>query len=96
MVADGHNPPMEIERVQKWVMTALMMTTAVIFAVGLALLAGQADRPGAKPGLLTIAAIVGIVAVAAARVIHQKSVLTPLLVLGVLPAALVGYLVLGR
>ena len=87
---------MEIERVQKWVMTALMMTTAVIFAVGLSLLAGQADRPGAKPGLLIIAAIVGIIAVAAARVIHQKSVFTPLLVLGAIPAALVGYLVLGR
>jgi len=88
--------PMEIERVQKWVMTALMMTTAVIFAVGLSLLAGQSDQPGAKPGLLIIAGIVGVIAVAAARVIHQKSVFTPLLVLGVIPAALVGYLVLGR
>ena len=87
---------MQIERVQKWVMTALMMTTAVIFASGLSLLAGQADRPGAKPGLLTIAAIVGVVAVAAARVIHEKSVLTPLLLLGVIPAAVFGYLVLGR
>jgi hypothetical protein len=87
---------MEIERVQKWVMTALMTTTAVIFAGGLALLAGEADRPGAKPGLLIIAGIVGILAVAAARVIHQKPVLTPLLALGVLPAAVVGYLVLGR
>jgi len=87
---------MEIERVQKWVMTALMMTTAVIFAVGLSLLAGNNDRAGAKPGLLTIAAVVGVLAVAAARVIHQKSVLTPLLVLGVLPAAIGGYLVLGR
>jgi len=87
---------MEIERVQKWVMTALMLTTAVIFAVGLSLLAGQADRAGAKPGLLIIASVVGVVAVAAARVIHQKSVLTPLLVLGVLPAVVVGFLVLGR
>jgi len=87
---------MEIERVQKWVMTALMMTTAVIFATGLALLAGQSDQPGAKPGLLTIAAVVGVIAVAAARVIHQKSVLTPLLALGVVPSAVVGYLVLGR
>ena len=87
---------MQIERVQKWVMTALMMTTAVIFASGLSLLAGQSEQPGAKPGLLTIAAVVGIVAVAAARVIHQKSVLTPLLLLGVIPAAVVGYLVLGR
>jgi hypothetical protein len=87
---------MEVERVQKWVMTALMMTTAVIFAVGLALLAGQADRAGAKPGLLIIAAAVGVMAVAAARVIHQRSVLTPLLLLGVLPAVVAGYLVVGR
>jgi len=87
---------MEVERVQKWVMTALMMTTAVIFAVGLALLAGQADRAGAKPGLLVIAAAVGVMAVAAARVIHQRSVLTPLLLLGVLPAVVAGYLVVGR
>jgi hypothetical protein len=86
---------MEIERVQRWVMTALMMTTAVIFATGLSLLSGQADRPGARPGLLAIAGIVGVLAVAAARVIHQKSVLTPLLALGLLPAAVGGYLV-GR
>jgi hypothetical protein len=95
-VVTRHNLHMQIERVQKWVMTALMMTTAVIFASGLSLLAGQADRPGAKPGLLTIAAIVGIIAVAAARVIHQKSVLTPLLLLGVIPAAVLGYFVVGR
>lgn len=87
---------MEIERVQKWVMSALMLTTAVIFAVGLSLLAGHNDRPGAKPGLLIIAAVVGILAVAAARVIHQKSVLTPLLLVGVLPAAVGWYFVIGR
>ena len=87
---------MEIERVQKWVMTALMLTTAVIFATGLALLAGQSDQAGAKPGLLTIAGVVGVIAVAAARVIHQKSVLTPWLALGIIPSAVVGYLVLGR
>ena len=81
---------------QKWVMTALMMTTAVIFASGLSLLAGQADRRGAKPGLLIIAAVVGVLAVAAARVIHQKPVLTPWLLLGVIPASLGGYVVLGR
>ena len=87
---------MEIDRVQKWVMTALMMTTAVIFAVGLALLAGQAERAGAKPGLLAIAAVVGILAVAAARVIHQKPVVSPLLLLGVIPAAFGWYFVMDR
>lgn len=87
---------MEIERVQKWVMSALMLTTAVIFATGLALLSEHAKGAGAKPGLLTIAAVVGVIAVAAARVIHQKSALTPLLLVGVLPALVAGSFVVGR
>jgi hypothetical protein len=87
---------MQVERVQKWVMSALLLTTATIFAVGLALLAGQAERPGAKPGLLTIAAVVGLLAMGAVRIIHEKAVLTPWLLLGVLPAAFGAYFVLGR
>jgi hypothetical protein len=82
---------MKVERVQEWVMSALMMTTAVIFATGLALLAGHSDRPGAKPGLLIIAGVVGIAAAAAARVIHEKSPVSPWLLLGVVPAT-VGWL----
>jgi hypothetical protein len=78
---------MKVERVQKTVMSALMATTAVIFATGLALLAGSADRPGAKPGLLIIAGIVGIAATAATRFIHDKSPISPWLVVGVVPAA---------
>jgi FtsH-binding integral membrane protein len=87
---------MEIDRVQKWVMSALMLTTAVIFAVGLALLAANNDRPGAKPGLLIIAGAVGLLAFGAARVIHQKSVVSPWLLVGVLPAAVGWYFVLVR
>ena len=87
---------MDVERVQMWVMTSLMMTTAVIFAAGLALLAGNNDRAGAKPGLMIIAGVVGVLAVAAARLIHQKSVLTPLLLLGVLPALIGGIVVFSR
>jgi hypothetical protein len=82
---------MKIERVQKTVMSALMGTTAVIFATGLALLAGHTDRAGAKPGLLMIAGVVGVAAVAATRVIHDKTPLSAWLLLGVLPAA-VGWL----
>lgn len=78
---------MKVERVQKWVMSALMMTTAVIFATGLALLAGHSERAGAKPGLLIIAAVVGIAAMAAGRFIHDKSPISLWLVIGVIPAA---------
>lgn len=87
---------MEIERVQRWVMSAVVLTTATIFATGISLLAGQSEQAGAEPGLLSIAAVVGVVAIAAVRVINQKSVLTPWLVLGVLPAVVVGYLAVVR
>lgn len=81
---------------QKWVMSAVVLTTATIFATGISLLAGQSEQPGAEPGLLSIAAVVGIVAIAAVRVINQKAVLTPWLVLGPVPAAVVGYFVFVR
>lgn len=84
---------MQVERVQKWVMSALVLTTATIFATGISLLAGRSEQAGAEPGLLTIAAVVGVVAMAAVRVINQKPVLTPWLVLGLLPALVVGYFV---
>lgn len=83
---------MEIERVQKWVMTALLLTVAAIFAGGLCVLAGTVeDRGGAKPGLLVIAALVGLFAMVGARIIHGASVATLWLVLGLLPAAIGWY-----
>jgi len=81
---------MDVERVQKWVMSAVVLTTATIFASGLSLLAGQSQQAGAEPGLLGIAAVVGVVAIAAVRLINEKSVLTPWLLLGLIPAAVVG------
>ena len=87
---------MQIEHVQRWVQTGLLVTTAVIFAGGLALLAGSvADKGGAKPGLLIISAIVGVLAMAGARLIHQRSVLSPVLLLGLVPAAIGWYFVIG-
>jgi hypothetical protein len=84
----------EIERVQKWVMTALLLTVAAIFAGGLCVLAGTVeDRGGAKPGLLVIAAMVGLFSMVGARIIHGKSVASVWLVLGLLPAA-VGWFIL--
>ena len=81
---------MQVERVQKWVMSALLLTTATIFAGGLSVLAGSADRAGAKPGLLVIAGVVGLMAMAGVRIINQKRVASPWLLLGLLPS-LVGW-----
>ncbi len=77
---------MEVERVQKWVMSALLLVTSLIFSGGLAFLAGAAERPGAKPGLLVISAAVGVLALVGVRVINRKSIVTPWLLLGLLPA----------
>lgn len=71
-------------------MSALLLTTATIFAGGLSVLAGSADRAGAKPGLLVIAGVVGLMAMAGVRVINEKSVASPWLLLGLLPS-LVGW-----
>jgi hypothetical protein len=86
----------EVERVQKWVMSALLMVTALILATGLALLAGTVDRAGAKPGLLIIAAVVGLIAMAGVRIINAKRLATPWLLVGLLPAAFGWYWLLGR
>jgi hypothetical protein len=80
----------QVERVQRWVASALMLTVCTLFATGMAILSGTVDRPGARPGLLIISCVVGLMAMAGVRVINQRSVLTPWLLLAFLPAAVVG------
>ncbi len=81
---------MEVERVQRWVASALVLTVATLFATGMAILSGTVDRAGAKPGLLIISGVVGLMAMAGVRAINVKRILTPWLLLGVLPAVVVG------
>jgi hypothetical protein len=80
---------MSMGSVQRWVMSALAVTTIAHFSGGLVLAAIFLDttRPGAQIGLDVIAAVVGVLGVAAGFVIHQKNPLTPWLVLGLIPAA---------
>jgi hypothetical protein len=82
---------MQVERVQRWVMSGLLLTTATVFAGGLTVLAGSVDRAGAKPGLLVIAGVVGLMAMSGVRVINQLPVLSPWLLVGLLPAAVGSY-----
>jgi hypothetical protein len=79
---------MEVERVQRWVMSALLVTVLFIFGGGMALLSGYSEQPGARPALLVVSGVVGLLAVLGVRVIHAKSLLTPWLVAGFLPALL--------
>jgi hypothetical protein len=81
---------MEVERVQRWVMSALLVTVCTLFATGMAILSGTVDRAGARPGLLIISGVVGLMAMAGMRAINVKRILTPWLLLGLLPAVIVG------
>jgi hypothetical protein len=80
-----------LTRVQQWVMSVLAVTTILHLSAGLVLAAHflPAERgDGARIGLDVIAAIFGVLAVAAGRAIHRRSVLSPWLVLGVLPGVI--------
>jgi hypothetical protein len=87
---------MAMGTVQRWVMSALAVTTIGHFAAGLVVAAVFMDgtEQVARIGLVVIAGVVGVLGVAAAFLIHQKSALTPWLVLGLLPLAVGLYFVL--
>jgi hypothetical protein len=89
-------PSMSMSSVQRWVMSVLAVTTIMHFAGGLVLAAVflETTRAGAQVGLCVIAGVVGVLGVAAGFLIHQKSVLTPWLVVGLLPAVVGLFLVL--
>lgn len=101
---DAPRPPRDtareaesLERVKRWVMSVLVVTTIAHLAVGLVIAAVMMDdpQPGARVGLCVIAGAFGVIGVALARVIHGRSPLTPWLVVGVLPTA-IGLWLLAR
>ncbi|MCB0897009.1 MAG: hypothetical protein KDB43_16835 [Nocardioidaceae bacterium] len=79
--------PMHLEPVQKWVLSVLAFVTIIHLSGGLVVAAiySPTDRPDARIGLNVLAAAFGVIAVAVFRAIHQKPLLSPWLLLGVLP-----------
>jgi hypothetical protein len=79
-----------LARVQKWVASVLAFTTIEHLALGfvLAALYVTPDNQGAQIGLCVIAGVTGMVGVAAAFAIHQKSVFTPWLLVGLVPGVI--------
>ena len=77
---------MGISQVQKWVLSILAVTTILHLAVGLTIAAVflDASRTDGRVGLNVIAGLVGVGAVAAFRGVHQKPMLSPWLLLGLL------------
>ena len=85
---------MSLTQVQKWVMSVLVVTTILHLVVGLvAAAAVVGDRPDAEIGLLLIAGAFGVLGIGAALAIHQRPLLSPWLLLGVVPAAIGTYFV---
>ncbi|MEJ7833652.1 MAG: hypothetical protein WKF79_12110 [Nocardioides sp.] len=85
-----------LERVQKWVMSALAVTTIVHLSVGLVIAALYVDegRTDAAVGLCVLAAAFGVVAVVSGLAIHRKRLVSPWLAPGLLPGLVGLFLVL--
>lgn len=83
-----------ITTVQRWVMSSLAFVTIEHMAAGVALAAVVSDpsRPGARIGLLIVAAGFGTLAVVTCLLIHQRNPVSPWLVAGWLPSLVGAYL----
>ena len=86
---------MSVSQVQKWVLSALAVTTILHLSAGLILAAiflDDARGDAGKIALNVIAGLIGVGAVAAARGIHQKPLLSPWLAVGFVPCLVGLYL----
>ncbi|MGD9957932.1 hypothetical protein [Nocardioides sp.] len=100
---DPNNPvratqtSMSLGQVQKWVMSVLAVTTILHMSAGLMLAAYFIDegRQGARIGLVVIAGAFAVIAVAAGRAIHRARILSPWLLLGVIPPLVGAWLIFG-
>ena len=81
--------------VQRWVMSSLVTLTILHLSAGLVVAAYFSDRDSARIGLLVISAAFGMVAFAAALLIHRRRPLSWVLLLGLLPASAGAYLMFG-
>ena len=86
---------MSLTSVQRWILSILAVTTILHLSGGLVLAAKAADERSSQIGLLVISAAFGVLAFAAGVLIHGKRPLHPLLALGLLPALVGAWWVLG-
>ena len=77
---------MSLSRVQRWVLSTLAATTILHLSVGLVVAAAFSDRLDAQIGLLVIGAAFGVIAFVTALIIHQSKLLSPWLLLGLVPS----------
>ncbi len=78
-----------LTHVQRWVASTLAVFTIAHLALGIVLAAYEtpASATAARIGLTVIAGAFGVIAVGAGLAIHRHRLLSPWLLLGLLPAA---------
>ncbi|MEO7944049.1 MAG: transcriptional regulator [Marmoricola sp.] len=69
-------------------MSAMLVTVSFVLAEGMALLSATSIQAGARSGLLVMSLIVGLLGIIGVRLIHAKSLVTPWVLVGGLPALL--------
>jgi hypothetical protein len=80
----------QIERVQRWVMSSLRLLVGSMLALGMvlgALLVIERERTGAQVGLIVLATVVSAITVGAVRLVNERSLVTPWLVCALAPLA---------
>ena len=100
---DPANPQRQVNdfkltQVQRWVVSVLAVTTILHLAAGLVVAAYFLDEQavGARVGLCVIAGGFGVVSAGVGRLIHKKPVLSPWLLLGLVPGIVGVVVVLSR
>jgi hypothetical protein len=76
---------MSLTAVQRWVMSAVAVSTLLHMAVGLVFAAYYVDEQSSKIGLLVISGAFGLISMASGLLIHRKSLVHPLMLVGLLP-----------
>ena len=97
VIQDPEKDARDLARVQRWVMSTLAVTTILHLVVGLVVAAVMLDDAPdtSKIGLNVIAGIFGSMAVATGLAIHGKRIVSPWLLLGVVPTAVGLWLTFG-
>jgi hypothetical protein len=86
---------MSLSAVQRWVMSTLAVSTLLHMAVGLVFAAYYVDERSSKIGLLVISGAFGLFSMASGLVIHRKSVVHPMMLLGLVPPLAGAWLIFG-
>lgn len=85
---------MSTEQVQRWVVSLLVFAISAFpigGLIGVSHVVLNQDRRGAAICLMIMAGVIGVLSISVMRIIHKRSLATPLLILGVLPAAIASF-----